>query len=204
MVLYPDPSQRNREGVWQHNLWFCDVLQWRHLIFWGNKRSRFRLAYVHCAVHMKCIHRSLLMTVAFKVLTEFLLFMLYVDHGVIAVIANTTYMTINECSTPSSPEMMIIIDHNTNAYVEWCNNWGKPEQAPHTWLCCGICLYTVYAYICHTSCSKSHPARILRVMHLFTNYTQTTQWEDMNCLPPQWWKQGRRPFVDLPLQWPEW
>jgi len=70
--------------------------------------------------------------------------MSYADHGAIAVIASTTYMTIvelfNECSAPFSPEMMItIIDHNTNAYVEWHNIWGKSER--HRRLGCGICLY---------------------------------------------------------------
>jgi len=48
--------------------------------------------------------------------------MIYADHGAIAVIASTTYMTImelfDECSAPSSPKMMIIIGHNTNVYVE--------------------------------------------------------------------------------------
>jgi len=50
------------------------------------------------------------------------LFTIYADCGAIAVIASTTYMTImeffNECSAPCSPEMMIIVDHNTNTYVE--------------------------------------------------------------------------------------
>jgi len=45
------------------------------------------------------------------------------NFGAIAVIASTTYMTIVELFTeyhaPFSPEMMmIVIDHDTNIYIE--------------------------------------------------------------------------------------
>ena len=49
--------------------------------------------------------------------------MIYANCGAIAVIASTTYMTImeffDECPIPFSPEMMmIVIDHDTNIYIE--------------------------------------------------------------------------------------
>ena len=62
--------------------------------------------------------------------------------------------------------------------------WGEPKWAPHRRFCCGICL--LY-YIYRTSCRKSHPALILRVLasfliqQLFNNYSPTTQREDTNC-----------------------
>jgi len=47
---------------------------------------------------------------------------IYANHGAIVVIASMTYMTIvelfDECPAPSSPEMMIIIDDDTNMYIE--------------------------------------------------------------------------------------
>ena len=53
--------------------------------------------------------------------------------------------------------------------------WGEPERAPHRWVCCGICLYIHIIY--RTSCHKSLPALVLRVLvsfvisKLFTNYS---------------------------------
>jgi len=48
--------------------------------------------------------------------------MIYANHGTIAVIVSTAYMTIKKlidgCPTPSSPEMMIIIDHDIDIYME--------------------------------------------------------------------------------------
>ena len=53
--------------------------------------------------------------------------------GAIAVIASTTYMTIleifDECLTPSSPEIMIIIGHDTNIYIERYNLNRKKHQS---------------------------------------------------------------------------
>jgi len=49
--------------------------------------------------------------------------LIYADCGAIAVIASMTYMMtimelIEEYPAPFSPEMMIIIDHDTNIYTE--------------------------------------------------------------------------------------
>ena len=44
--------------------------------------------------------------------------MIYANCGAIAVIASTTYMTVVN-TLPPSPEMtMIVIDHDTNIYIE--------------------------------------------------------------------------------------
>jgi len=44
---------------------------------------------------------------------------IYANCGAIAVIATTTYMTCREYHAPFSPEMMmIVIDHDTNIYIE--------------------------------------------------------------------------------------
>ena len=43
-------------------------------------------------------------------------------------------------------------------YVK-CRNWGEPERAPHRRVCCK---FSIYMY--RTSCRKSLPGRILRVL----------------------------------------
>ena len=46
-------------------------------------------------------------------------------------------------------------------------NWGEPERAPHRRVCCEFSIYFfiyIYLYIYRTSCRKSLPARILRVI----------------------------------------
>ena len=42
-------------------------------------------------------------------------------------------------------------------------NWGEPERAPHRRVCCEFSIY-LFIYIYRTSCRKSLPARILRVI----------------------------------------
>ena len=42
-------------------------------------------------------------------------------------------------------------------------NWGEPERAPHRRVCCEFSIY-LFLYIYRTSCRKSLPARILRVI----------------------------------------
>ena len=46
-------------------------------------------------------------------------------------------------------------------------NWGEPERAPHRRVCCEFSIYLFiyfFIYIYRTSCRKSLPARILRVI----------------------------------------
>ena len=47
---------------------------------------------------------------------------MYANHGAIAVVESTTYMTtvelFDEWPAPSSHEVMIIIDHDNNIYIE--------------------------------------------------------------------------------------
>ena len=42
-------------------------------------------------------------------------------------------------------------------------DWGEPERAPHRRVCCKFSVY-IYIYFYRTSCRKSLPARILRVL----------------------------------------
>jgi len=60
--------------------------------------------------------------------------MMHANCGAIAVIASTTYMTIvelfDEYPAPFSPEMaMIVIDHNTNVYINIINGNRKKHQS---------------------------------------------------------------------------
>ena len=47
--------------------------------------------------------------------------MIYANGGAITVIASTMMELFDDCPAPSSPEMMIIIDGDTNMYTEWYN-----------------------------------------------------------------------------------
>ena len=60
--------------------------------------------------------------------------MIHANCGAIAVIASTTYMTIvelfDEYPAPFSPEMAtIVIDHNTNIYINIINGNRKKHQS---------------------------------------------------------------------------
>ena len=45
---------------------------------------------------------------------------IYANCGAIAVIESTTYMELfAEWPAPSSCEMMIIVDHDNNLFIEW-------------------------------------------------------------------------------------
>ena len=96
-------------------------------------RCDFRL--LTCGI---CILRILLSGWSF-------LFMMYANCEAIAVIASTTYMTIaelfDEYPTPFSSEMMmIVIDHDTNIYIEWhniINGNGKKHQSLWRGICPG-------------------------------------------------------------------
>jgi len=50
-----------------------------------------------------------------------------------------------------------------------------------------------------------HKSLLLLFLHhlLIQDYSQTTQQEDTNHVTPGWQQQGRRPLVDLPIQWLE-
>ena len=69
--------------------------------------------------------------------------MIYANCGAIAVIASMTYMTIvellDEYPLPFSPEMMmIVIDHDTNIYIEWHNIINGTRKKHHSLLLRGI------------------------------------------------------------------
>jgi len=74
--------------------------------------------------------------------------------------------------------------------------WGEPERAPHRRVCCGISLsLSLSIYISRTSCRKSLPALILRVLASFVNSKTVDQLliEKTRTAVPPWWQQ----------QWPE-
>ena len=64
--------------------------------------------------------------------------MICANCGAIAVIANTTYMTImelfDEWPTPSSHEMMIIVDYENNIYIELEVSREHIPRMEHLWL----------------------------------------------------------------------
>jgi len=57
--------------------------------------------------------------------------------------------------------ILVLIGHTpTQHHWNWpLYYWGEPERAPHRRVCCK---FSIYIYICRTSCRKSLPALILR------------------------------------------
>jgi len=55
------------------------------------------------------------------------------------------------------------------------------------------------------SCRNSLPALILQVLASFVNYQTIHQISEkvQTAVPPQRQQQGRRPLVDVPIQWLE-
>ena len=97
------------------------VPSWRR----GFLSRRAWLPFLTCWI---CILRTLLSGLSF-------LFRIYANCGVIAVIASTTYMTVMNTPPPSPlrwQSWMIIVDHNTNIYIEWHNKYyqWKQKEAP--------------------------------------------------------------------------
>ena len=94
------------------------------------------------------------------------LFMIYADHGAIAVIASTTYM---------------IIDHLSQHQCLCWNDiiFGASLSEPHIddFAVEFVCIQYMHISIVHHAVSH---IRLLFCMFLclFTNYSQTTQWED--------------------------
>ena len=67
----------------------------------------------------------------------------------------TAPYTFDNCTRSGSP-------HNV---LHSSSNWGEPERAPHRRVCCEFSIYLYFFIsIYRTSCRKSLPARILRVI----------------------------------------
>jgi len=69
------------------------------------------------------------------------------------------WATYNKCLRTTDCNLMCSLKQE-NHTAPFMLSWGEPERAPHRRVCCK---FSIYIYICRTSCRKSLPVLILHL-----------------------------------------